>query len=67
MTEPTPCTKTPFTTLKAARTALNACKRKRAMGAGVGRHRHERSFYVCPHCKRYHLTSEKPNGRTRFV
>jgi hypothetical protein len=51
-----------YVTVKAARTALNACKR-------VRRHfkaRRERAFYLCPGCREYHLTSELPNGTSRF-
>lgn len=51
-----------FATIKAARTALNDCKKRR----GKTRRRHERSFYKCKLCGFLHLTSNLP-GDTRFT
>lgn len=57
------CNKLGYRTVKAARTALNNCKKVRA----VKRRRRERSFYKCEFCSEFHLTSEPPNGETRFT
>jgi hypothetical protein len=53
--------KVEFTSAKAARTALNRAKRSRR------ERRHERSFYRCPICRSFHLTSNEPEKGKRFT
>lgn len=52
-----------YPNVRAARTALNGCKRAREHRDK----RRERSFYRCEHCRSYHLTSESPKEGARFT
>jgi hypothetical protein len=56
--------KTTYSNARAARTALNQCQKGR--GKPGKRRRREESMYLCAYCKKFHLTSELPNGGERF-
>lgn len=53
--------KVEFPNVRAARTALNRCRTSKRD------RRHERSFYLCPHCRSFHLTHFEPHKGQRFT
>lgn len=57
-----PSGKVGYPTIKAARTALNDCKRLRR----YVKRRNEKSFYRCEICDSFHTTSVPP-GENRFT
>lgn len=56
------CKKVGYPTVKAARTALNDCKKHRRFV----KRRREKSFYRCERCDQFHMTSVAP-GESRFT